>query len=514
MEKRYFVGVDNGTQSTKTIVVDGEDGSILGKATESYGLIEGLPPGYKEQGATVWIDALNKTIRNALREAKISPRDVRGIGVSAQQHGFVPVDSRGNPIRPVKLWNDTSTIRECNYLTRKLGGEEDVIDFIGNTMRPGYTASKILWLKRNEPWNYARLATVLLPHDYLNFYLTGRMVMEFGDASGTAMMDVKTRTWSKEVVEAIDPELEEKLPPLQGSDKPVGMIRSEISRAFGLNEDLLVSAGGGDNMMAAIGTGNTTKGIVTASLGTSGTIYAYSDVPIIDPKGEIAAFCDSTNAWLPLLCTMNVTVATEFVRRLFNMSHDELTQAVIEAPVGSDGLILLPYFEGERTPNVPDGTGVYYGLNGVTFNKSHMARAAMEGVTLGMNYGLNRMIELGIKPEEIRLTGGGSKNKAWRKIAADVFGAQVVCLEIDEGAAYGAALQAMWSYLNYVGERTSIQQITDRYVRVDEDTYASPESSPVEAYRELQRIQNDISRSLRSAFRKHRKYLVSHVSGT
>ncbi len=512
MKNSYFIGIDNGTQSTKTIIVDGESGSVLGKATESYGLIEGLPPGHKEQDPSVWIEALHKTVREALREAKIEPRDVKGIGVSAQQHGFVPFDEKGNVIRPVKLWNDTSTIQECNYLMRKLGGKKAVINLIGNAILPGYTASKILWLKRNETENYARLETVLLPHDYLNFYLTGRKVMEYGDASGTALMNVKTRTWSKKVAEAIDPELEDKLPLIQSSDKPIGAIRREIAEIFGLREDVIVSAGGGDNMMGAIGTGNTRRGIVTASLGTSGTIYAYSDVPVIDPQGEIAAFCDSTNAWLPLLCTMNVTVATEFVRHLFNMSYDELTQAIGEAPVGSDGLILLPYFEGERTPNVPDGTGVYYGLNSRTFNKSHIARAAMEGVTLGMNYGLNRMREQGIKPKEIRLTGGGSKNKAWRQIAADIFNTEVVCLKIDEGAAYGAVLQAMWSYLNHVGEKTSIQEITDRFVKVDENTSASPKSSHVEIYRELQKIQNSISRSLRSSFRKHREYLNKYVA--
>jgi len=337
--------------------------------------------------------------------------------------------------------------------------------------------------------------------------------MEYGDASGTALMDVKTRRWSKEVTEAIEPEFMERLPAIQGSDRPVGTIKKEVAKAFGFSDDVLVSAGGGDNMMGAIGTGNTGKGIVTASLGTSGTIYAYSDVPVIDLKGEIAAFCDSTNAWLPLLCTMNVTVATEFVRNLFNLSHDELARAVDRAPVGSDGLMLLPYFEGERTPNVPDGTGVFYGLNSRTFNKAHMARAAMEGVTLGMNYGLNRMRELGIKPKEIRLTGGGSKNRAWRQIAADIFGTEVVCLEIDEGAAYGSALQAMWTYMNHVGERTSIQEITDRYVKVDENTRARPRPSNAKIYRELQEIQDDLSNSLRRSFRRHREYLNKYAAG-
>ena len=277
-------------------------------------------------------------------------------------------------------------------------------------------------------------------------------------------------------------------------------------------EGVLVSGGGGDNRMGAIGTGNTRKGIVTASFGTSGTIYAYSDKPVVDPKGEIAAFCDSTNAWLPLLCTMNVTVATEFVRNLFHMSHDELTEAVEKTPPGSDGLVLLPYFEGERTPNIPDGTGVFYGLNTKTFDEAHFARAAMEGVTMGMNYGLNRMKELGIKPTQIRLTGGGSKNPAWRQIAADIFNVEVVCVKIDEGAAYGAALQAMWAYRNYVGEKISIQEITDRYVKVDEKTLAFPKPSHVKIYKELQKLQDELSVALRKTFSRHREYLKRHVA--
>ncbi|MCD6469629.1 xylulokinase [Candidatus Bathyarchaeota archaeon] len=511
-KKEYFIGIDNGTQSTKTIIVDGETGKVLGKATKEHKFVEGLPPGHKEQDPAIWIDALINTVKKAIKNSGIDPKDVRAIGVSGQQHGLVPLDEHGRVIRPAKLWNDTSTLKESEYLVRKLGGLKRVIELLGLSIPPGFTAPKILWLKRNEPWNYKRLKTILLPHDYLNFYLTGRKVMEYGDASGTALMNVRTRTWCKEVLEAIDPNLEEKLPPLQSSDKPVGFVRKEVAELFGFRDDVLVSAGGGDNMMGAIGTGNTRKGIVTASFGTSGTIYAYSDVPVIDPKGEIAAFCDSTNAWLPLLCTMNVTVATEFIRNLFNMTHEEMTEAIESVPAGSEGLILLPYFEGERTPNVPDGTGVFFGLNSRTFNVAHLARASMEGVTLGMNYGLNRMRELGINPKQIRLTGGGSKNRVWRQIAADIFNTDVVCLKIDEGAAYGAALQAIWAYRNYVGEKTTIQKITDQYVEVDESTLASPKPHNVKIYEELQEIQNNLSRRLRKIFRLHRSFLNKYVS--
>ena len=318
-------------------------------------------------------------------------------------------------------------------------------------MLPGFTAPKILWLKKHEPKNYQRLATVLLPHDYLNFWLTGERVMEYGDASGSALLDVRKRKWSTAAIDAIDPELAGKLPRLISSDEPAGRLQASTARMLSLNTDVVVSAGGGDNMMGAIGTGNTRAGVITASFGTSGTIYACAEKPVVDPLGEIAAFCDSTNRWLPLLCTMNVTVATEMVRADFGWSHERFAAESARVPAGSGGLLLLPYFEGERTPNVPEGTGVWFGVNQKTFEAGHFARATMEGVTLGMNYGLRRLSKLGVVPSQIRATGGGARSKVWRQIMADVFNAEVVTLKVSEGAAYGAALQALWCWRRRTG---------------------------------------------------------------
>ncbi|MBI2948816.1 MAG: xylulokinase, partial [Verrucomicrobia bacterium] len=385
--RTLLIGIDSGTQSTKVLVVDAKNGKVLSSASQAYDLIPNLPPGAKEQHPHTWRDATAKAIKQVLKAAKASGAEVKAIGVSGQQHGFVPLDKNGEVIRPAKLWCDTSTAAECDEIMSRLGGLKATIRTTGNAVLPGFTASKILWLKKREPKNFARLATVLLPHDYLNFWLTGEKVMEYGDASGTALLDVKTRRWSDKVLRAIDSDLREKLPPLISSDRPAGRVQASAARALGLDTDVLVSAGGGDNMMGAIGTGNTRQGVITASFGTSGTIYACSEKPVIDPQGEIAAFCDSTNRWLPLLCTMNVTVATEMVRRDFQMDHAQFDAAVAKAPPGADGLVLLPYLEGERTPNVPDGTGVFFGVTPKTFTAHHYARAAMEGVTLGMNYG-------------------------------------------------------------------------------------------------------------------------------
>src|SRR5262245_39660058 len=319
--RALLVGIDSGTQSTKVLVVDARDGKVLASAAQEYELLSDLPPGAKEQHPHTWREAAASGIRRALRQARAVAAEVKAIGVSGQQHGFVPLDKHGEVIRPAKLWCDTATAAECEEIMEKLGGFKKTIRAVGNAVLPGFTASKILWLKKNEPKNFARLATVLLPHDYLNFWLTGEKVMEYGDASGTALMDVRKRKWSSAVLQAIDSELEAALPPIIRSDRQAGTLQMSAAKSLDLNPGILVSAGGGDNMMGAIGTGNTRPGVITASFGTSGTIYACSQKPVIDPEGEIAAFCDSTNQWLPLLCTMNVTTATELIRMASGWTH-------------------------------------------------------------------------------------------------------------------------------------------------------------------------------------------------
>ena len=506
--RTLVIGIDSGTQSTKALVVDARSGKVVGAGAQSYDLIPNLPPGAKEQHPHTWRDATAAAIRQSLRQAKANASEVKAIGISGQQHGFVPLDKEGDVIRAAKLWCDTATAAECEEIMEKLGGLKMTIKAVGNAVLPGFTASKILWLKKKEPKNFARLATVLLPHDYLNFWLTGEKVMEYGDASGTALLDVRKRRWCTAAVEAIDPDLPEKLPPLISSDKPAGRLQPGTAKTLGLNKGVLVSAGGGDNMMGAIGTGNTRAGVITASFGTSGTIYACAEKPVVDPKGEIAAFCDSTNRWLPLLCTMNVTVATEMMRQDFNWTHETFGSKAASVPPGSHGLLLLPYLEGERTPNVPDGTGVMIGINQRTFSGSHYARAAMEGVTLGMNYGLRRLAELGVAPKQIRATGGGAKSKVWRQIMADIFSAEVVTLKVSEGAAYGAALQALWCWRLEEGEKISIGDITNQFVALNTAETAEPNPKNAEVYRELQELQDALSLALGGVFARHRRFVL------
>jgi len=495
----YFLGIDSGTQSTKCIVLDAESGKIVAQAQQAYDLIGGLPAGHLEQHPQDWVAAVDASVSQCLDQLGESKSRVKGIGISGQQHGLVVLDANDEVVRPAKLWCDTSTARQCDSFAAAFGGQEGLIAKAGNAVMPGYTAPKILWLKENEPDNFAKVTTVLLPHDYLNFYLTGVKRMEFGDASGTVLMDVRSRTWSKDLVEFIDPRVGDMLPELGSSNVPHGELREELRAKWGLSEGVIVSAGGGDNMMGAIGTGNIKPGVITASFGTSGTLYGCAGEPIVDPQGEVAAFCDSTDQWLPLVCTMNVTVTTEQVRKMFGWDHSQLEAAVSSAAAGAGGLTFLPYLTGERTPNLPNGSGVIHGLNTSNMTPENLARAAMESVTLGLAYGLRRFRELGVEPTEIRLTGGGTKSAVWRQLSADIFGVPVVSLATAEGASLGGAIQAAYAAEVADGGKASYEALCDRWVELDEATRCLPNAETSALYQDLLARQLDLTRKLQAA---------------
>jgi xylulokinase len=473
--EQLFLGIDSGTQGTKAVVFSPGRGKIMADASVAHRIIENND-GRREQEPSWWIDACTHVLHEVLQGEGVAREHIRAMGVSGQQHGFVPLDGRGEVIRPAKLWCDTETVPQCEEITLKVGGWEKVVALMGNSVAAGFTASKILWMKQIEPENYDRLETILLPHDYINYWLTGEKKSEFGDASGTAYFDVRTRSWSKAILNAIDDsgKLESCLPELIQSDAPVGTIRSPIAERFQLSPDVLVSSGGGDNMMAAIGTGNVSPGIITMSLGTSGTIYAFTNHPIVDPNGELAAFCSSSGGWLPLACTMNVTVATELTRTVLGLGLNELNEKASSAPIGSDGIILLPYFNGERTPPLPNATASFLGLSSTNYTPGNLCRASMEGATLGLRYGLDVLKAQGIEPDEIRLVGGGAKSRLWRQMAADIFDLPVIRPKSEEAGAMGAALQAMWCYLTEKEGGASLKELTDDFVSLDEDSRAMP----------------------------------------
>ena len=438
--RRVFLGVDCGTQSTKVVLRDPATGAVIALGRAPHELVE-RDDGTREQDPAWWIAALSAAARDAMRGERF---DIGGIGVSGQQHGLVPLDRNDRPVRAAKLWNDTTTARECAELTRKVGGGERVRELTGNLFLPGYTAPKIVWLAAHEPEAYARTARMCLPHDYLNLWLTGEFVTEAGDASGTAYFDVRARRYSDAVLAAIDGarDWERTLPTIAPSLSIVGTLRREAAEALGLEAGIPVSAGGGDNMIAAIGCDVVALGPVAVSLGTSGTVFAYRDEPAVDPLREAAAFCDSTGGWLPLAATLNCTSATEWVRELFGMDHAELDTAV--ASGGAPGLAFLPYLSGERTPNRPEGAGVFVGLR-AGHGRDAIASAVVQGVTFGIKYALETLQRTGVVPTEVTLIGGGSASDAWAQLCADILDLPVLRPTIVEAAASGAARQAQWA---------------------------------------------------------------------
>ncbi|QDU68512.1 xylulokinase [Engelhardtia mirabilis] len=476
------IGIDVGTQGTKGLVLNLASGEVLVRASASYGLIEGLAPGAAEQHPDTWLKATQVVVARLLES--VDPGRIVGIGVSGQQHGFVPLDARGEVIRPAKLWCDTATTVEARELSERFGHHLPV----------GYTASKILWLARHEPEHFARLAHVLLPHDWINFQLTGRMTMEAGDASGTGLFDPRERRFASQALEALGELCESRssiadlLPPLIGPSDLAGEVDRRGARTFGLEPGVPVSAGGGDNMMSAIGSGATRPGIVVASLGTSGTVFTHATEPIVDPEGLIAPFCDSTGGWLPLLCVMNATGVTEEVRTAFGYDGAEglarITREAERVPIGCDGVTFLPYLAGERVPDLPHARGSLLGLRPGSLRPGVLFRAALEGTSLNLAWGVERMRALGVPVDTVRLVGGGANSPLWRQILADVLDAPVTALAEPESAALGAAIQAGCSNDRSGTAPNGVDALASALVRVADAT-TEPAPASVARYREL-----------------------------
>jgi xylulokinase len=411
------VGLDVGTQGTKALVWDRETGCVVARASVSYGLLDGLAPGAAEQHPDTWTEAVMNVLARVLEG--LDAAAVGALSVSGQQHGCVLLDETDRPLRPAKLWCDTETAEEARELA----------------MPAGYTAPKVLWSQRHEPDLFERVAAILLPHDYVNLFLTGERAAEWGDASGTGYFDPVARRWRADFFD------QGLLPPLLGPGESVGTLRGELAATLGLGA-LPVATGSGDNMMSAIGAGATESGILVVSLGTSGTLFTHTDEPLLDPQGAVAPFCDATGGGLPLVCTMNCTTATEEVRLAFGRDLEEITELAAREPVGADGLRFLPYLAGERTPDWPLASGVLHGLRAGSLSPGPLFRAALEGVSFCLWRGLASLADLGIETREVRLVGGGSANPLWRQILADLFGMTLRVPMEPQTAALGAALQA------------------------------------------------------------------------
>ncbi|TMU80640.1 xylulokinase [Pseudomonas fluorescens] len=483
--QQLFLGIDCGTQGTKAIILDATSGQVLGQGAAAHTMISGAN-GRREQDTQQWLEAFTLATRQALQAANVDGQSILGIGVSGQQHGLVLLDDQGEVLRPAKLWCDTETSAENDRLLTHLGGEKGSLERLGVVIAPGYTVSKLLWIKEQHPVVFSRIARILLPHDYLNFWLTGRACSEYGDASGTGYFNVRTRQWDLQLLRDIDASgrLQAALPELIDAHQSVGTILPAIAEHLGINPNALVSSGGGDNMMGAIGTGNIQPGAITMSLGSSGTVYAYSEVPKVSPDASVATFCSSSGGWLPLICTMNLTNATGAIRELFDLDLQQFNDLVAQSPIGADGVSMLPFLNGERVPALPHATGSLHGLTLDNLTQANLCRAAVEGTTFGLRYGLDLLRQNGLQSRSICLIGGGSKSAVWRQIVADIMNTPVICTEQSEAAALGAAIQTAWCKSWSNGHENTLADLCQRCVKLDSSSETLPIAANVAAFQQ------------------------------
>lgn len=506
MKEVLFAGFDVSTQSCKLVIIDPAAGSVLNTFIINYdrdlpqygtqdGVIPGQGAGVSESEPLMWVAAVEMALQQ-LQNSQIPQEQIACISVSGQQHGVVALDAAGRLSRPrSKLWNDFSTAPECALLTEAVGGIEAMIKEVGNTQRTGYSAAKILHILRHEPSVYRKTAVFLLVHNYINWFLTGGIAaMEPGDVSGMALWNLKTGRWSQKVLAAISPDLAAKLPSVKPSDRSIGTVSDALVERFGLSPHCLIDAGCGDNMYGAVGTGNIKPGVATISLGTSGTAYTCLPEPFVDPLGEIAAYCDSTGGYMPLLCVSNLANGYNRFLEQEQISHSDFEFLVQQSQPGNQGRLLIPWFTGERTPDLPHAAPLYFGFSLTDFTPRIMARALLEGHVLNLWAGFQRMP---ISPREIRLTGGLSRSSAWCQAIADIFGTDTVPVS-GEGAALGAAIHAAWVWNKENRRPVSLQDLAAVFVQLEESERRSPIPDSQKVYTAQKRLFNSLSSRLRN----------------
>lgn len=411
---------------------------MVAEATANYA-IQSPHPGWSEQQPDDWWQASCEVIAQVA--GKVGP-DIGAIGLTGQMHGAVFLDKRDEVIRPALLWNDQRTAAQAKAITERVGARR-LTEIAGNPSLTGFQAPKILWLREEEPGSYDRVASVLLPKDYIRLRLTGERATDASDASGTLLLDLKERTWSAEILDALEIPVSW-LPRVFEGPERTGSVRQDISSELGLPHHLPVAAGGGDNAAAAVGNGVIREGLASCSIGTSGVLFAHSDTLARDPSGRLHAFCHSVPDRYHLMgVTLSAGGALRWWRDLVSKGdYEELSQIASEAPPGAEGLLFLPYLTGERTPHLdPGARGAFFGLTS-RHNLGHLTRAVMEGVAFSLRDSLEIMLALGTNPTQIRATGGGARSPLWRQLLADVFGRPIVRTMAEEGPASGAALLA------------------------------------------------------------------------
>ncbi len=431
---RYVLGVDSSTGSTKVEVIDLESGKLVGHASAGH---PPTTPPVSEQHPDAWWTALTACLGEVAEHLPF----VDAMAISGQQHGMVLLDGNDHPVRPAKLWNDTTSAAQSQTMVEEVGATTWA-EQVGSIPGPSFTVTKLAWMAQNEPEILAQAQKIGLPHDFLNLQLTGNWVTDRGDASGTGYWSPASEVYVAEAIERAGGSLEKlELPRVAQPFESIGTITNAALVELGLSPTAIVAPGSGDNMGAALGLG-LVPGDVVVSLGTSGTAYAVSNVPTNDARGLVAGFADATGNFLPLVCTLNATKVTESIRKLLNVDYDEFDELALAAPQGANGVTLVPYFDGERTPNLPDATGSLVGLR-TSVERSDIARAAFEGVACGLLDGVDALVDSGVVADgRFFLIGGGSRSQAFREVFASLSGRDITIPINDETVARGAAVQA------------------------------------------------------------------------
>ncbi|MBK8905148.1 MAG: xylulokinase [Anaerolineaceae bacterium] len=440
---RYFIGIDSSTTATKALLL-AETGDVVGVASSTYDY-ETPKPLWSEQHPELWWTGTVASIRQLLAETAVRSSSIHAIGLTGQMHGLVLLDAAGQVLRPALLWNDQRTGAECDEM-RAIIGKQRLIDITGNDALTGFTAPKILWVKNNEPEIYGRIAHILLPKDYVRYRLTGELATDKAGAAGTQLFDVRQRNWSGEVVRKLGIDLTW-LPPTFEGTAVTGHLSPDAVEATGLPAGIPVVAGGGDQAANAVGTGAVVDGVVALSLGTSGVVFASSDVPVVEPDGRLHAFCHAApGKWHLMGVMLSAAGSLRWYRDALAPGVDfgDLLVPAADVPAGSEGLLFLPYLTGERTPHPdPLARGGFIGLT-VRHDQPHLTRAVLEGVAFGLRDSLELMRGAGLASiTQVRASGGGLRSPLWRQILADVLQAEIVTVNTTEGAAYGAAVLAL-----------------------------------------------------------------------
>jgi xylulokinase len=491
----YFIGIDSSTTATKALLMD-EAGHVLGVASSEYSF-ETPHPLWSEQSPSLWWTGTIESIRQVLAKTNVDASAVKGIGLAGQMHGLVLLDENGEVLRPSILWNDQRTAAQCDEIRQRFGREK-LIQITGNDALTGFTAPKILWVQETEPEIWKRARHILLPKDYVRYKMTGKFAIDRADGAGTILFDLAKRDWSPEVLSALNIPVEYLPKTFEGTDV-TGTLSPAAAKELGLPAGIPVFGGGGDQAAAAVGTGAVRAGVVSLSLGTSGVVFATTDGCAIEPEGRLHAFCHSVpGKWHFMGVMLSAAGSLRWHRDTFapDMNYDTLLDPAAEIQPGSDGLLFLPYLTGERTPHPdPLARGAFVGLT-VRHTFPHLTRAVLEGVSFGLRDSFELMKNAGLKDiSQVRVTGGGARSPLWRQILADVFNAEIVTVNSEEGAAYGAALLAATGS----GVFQSVEAACDATIQITGSTKPGKDQA---VYEKLYPLYRDLYPALKPTFAK------------